>query len=306
VNKFILGSGINGLLARFILGDKWQIIPFGRSRFYSFSPPLADNHLVFHKDIDDIIRRIGFNPTIDKMMRAVSYNGQLIFSDESFAKNFYLAKLFGEDRHPAGSLLLRHELNIYRYATATEVYSSLQKLYKNEINEAIQKYGTINNINMTSHVFDTDKGTFEYSALISTIPLDALLTYIGNQMPLPSKDVWYYQVTTPTLNFEGAKQVFVADAPYDFFKVDRLGNNQYTFHCHRDLGNPEVYLGAFTNNKVSIDNSTHMIKAYPIGPPPSVSNLELNNIHPVGSHAQWDYFMDVSSSLRRLTKMYDL
>jgi hypothetical protein len=230
----------------------------------------------------------------------------LIFSDESFAKNIYLAKLFGEDKHPAGSLLLRQELNVYRYATATEVYSNLQKLYKNEINEAIQKYGTVGSIHMANHVLDTDKSTFEYSTLVSTIPLDALFAYAGHKVSLPSKDVWYYQVATPSLNFEGAKQVFVADAPYDFFKVDRLGNNQYAFHCHRDLGNPEVYLGAFTNNNVSISNATHMAKAYPIGQPPALDDLEQHNIYPVGSHAQWDYFMDVSSSLRRLVKLSGL
>lgn len=302
MNKFILGSGITGLLARAILGPEWKLIPFGRSRFYSFVPPLADNHLVFHKDIDEIILELGFKPSTNLLMRAISYGGQLIFSDESFVKSLYLTKLFGDSPHPAGNLLLRNELNVYN-VSATDLYSKLQTNYKNEINENITKFGALSSINPIDHTLTTDKGIFEYHKIISTIPLDSLFTYLSMPTDLPSKDVWYYEVLTPSLNFEGAKQVFVADVPFDFFKVDRLGNNQYVFHCHRDLGNPQAYLGAFLNNNLTINNFTHAEKAYPIGAPPSISALEADQIYPVGCHAQWDYFMDISSSIRRLIKL---
>ena len=301
--NFILGSGITGLLAKFILGDNWQLIPFGRSRFYSFVPPMADNHVVCHDDVEDVIRKLGFNPTFERLLRATSYSGQLLFGDATFVKDIYLDKLFHQNPHPAAKLLFRHELNIYRYATATEVYGLLQRMYKSAIDQAIQQYGTMSKISTLDRTITTQNGSYTYSKIVSTIPLDALMEYVGTPMQLPSIDAWYYHVTTPSLNLEGARQVFVADAAFDFYKVDKLLNNQYVFHCKCDLGNPIAYLGAFLNNRLSIENASQIKKAYPIGSPPNLNSIEQANIFPVGSHAQWDYFMDVSSSIRRLTRL---
>ena len=300
--NFILGSGIVGLLAKFILGDNWQLIPFGRSRFYSFNPPMADNHIVCHDDVEGVIRKLGYNPSSSRLLRATSYSGQLLFGDASFVRDAYISKLFNQNPHPAAKLLLRHELNVYKYAMSTEVYVILQKMYNANIQKAIQQYGTPNKISTIDHTITTPNGTYAYDKIISTIPLHAINDLLGTPMALPSVDAWYYHVTTPSLNFEGAQQVFVADTAFDFYRVDKLPSNQYIFHCRCDLGNPMTYLGAFLNNRLSIENASQIKQAYPIGAPPTL-NMEQDSIYPVGAHAQWDYFMDVSSSIRRLVRL---
>jgi hypothetical protein len=301
--NFILGSGITGLLAKSILGENWQLIPFGRSRFYSFNPPTADNFIVAHDSIDPIIREFTAIPKTDRLFRASSYGGQLLFADASFAKDAYISKLFGDNIHPAAKMLLRLELNVYKHVTATEIYSSLQTRYKLEIDKARQQYGTVSKISYQDHTIQTSTGTYEYNKIISTIPLDALLDFIGETHSLPAVDVWYYHIATPALNFEGAQQVFVADTAFDFFKVDRVSGDQYVFHCRCDLGNPMSYLGAFTNSRLDVINATNMQKAFPVGTPPKLNDLEKVGIYPVGQHGQWDYFMDVGASIRRLLKL---
>ena len=42
----IFGAGVVGLIARHVLVGNWQIVPFGRSRFFSFNPPLDDNFMI--------------------------------------------------------------------------------------------------------------------------------------------------------------------------------------------------------------------------------------------------------------------
>ena len=301
--NFILGSGITGLLAKEVLGESWQLIPFGRSRFYSFYPPTGDNFIVSHDSIDPIIREFTAIPQTDLLFRATSYGGQLLFADASFAKDSYLSKLFGANMHPAAKMLLRHELNVYKHVTATELYNTLQTRYKTQIEQARQQYGTVNKISHQDHTIQTSTGTYEYNKIVSTIPLDALLEFMGETHTLQAANVWYYHITTPALNFEGARQVFVADAAFDFFKVDKISNDQYVFHCRCDLGNPMSYLGAFMNNRLSIENATNMQKAYPVGAPPKLEEIEKVGIYCVGQHAQWDYFMDVSSSIKRLLKL---
>jgi len=301
--NFILGSGITGLLAKMILGDNWQLIPFGRSRFYSFYPPTTDNFIVYHDSIDSIIREFTAIPQSELLFRATSIGGQLLFADASFAKDAYISKLFGTNPHPAAGALLRHELNVYKFVTATEVYSTLQTRYKVEVEKARQQYGVVNKISHQDRTIQTSTGTYEYNKIVSTIPLDALLGFMNEPHNLQAINVWYYHVTTPALNFEGARQVFVADAAFDFFKVDRVAGDQYVFHCKCDLGNPMAYLGAFMNNRLSIENATNMQKAFPVGAPPKLEDIEKVGIYPVGQHGQWDYFMDVSSSMKRLLKL---
>ncbi|MEM3000671.1 MAG: hypothetical protein QXP41_00565 [Candidatus Nitrosocaldus sp.] len=298
--RFILGSGIVGLLARHILGPGWKIIPFGRSRFYSFNPALANNYFIYHEDLNEIMTSLIQDTKPLYYQRAYSYNGELIFSDESFAKLGYIHKVFGEHAHPAAQLLVRSSSIIYK-STVTSVYDYLMNKYKSEISKSIHEWGNLEKI--SDHTLKMENGTFEYDYIISTIPLDALYEYVGQYKELPYRDVWYYHVETPRLDFEGASEVLVCDAPYDFYRVDRVGRIEYVFHCLKDLGNPYKYLGAFTNNDIKIIAHTSMKKAFPIGVPPSTKDLEDKHIYPVGAHAQWDVFMDISSCIKRLIKL---
>lgn len=302
MSKFILGSGVVGLLARHILGPEWKIIPFKRSRFYSYNPALADDYIVVAPGIAEILAELNFIPQNRRYVRAFSYNGELIFSEQSFVKSFYNQKVFGDNTHPAADKLTKTDF--YTFNTSVgDLYVRLLDTYKAEIQTGADQYGDVEHIDAHNRVIQTNSSNINYDKIVSTIPLDALTRYGGQPLDLPSLDVWYYLVKAPTLNFEGAFDVLVADKPFDFFKVTHVAPQTYLFHCLRDLGNPRQYLAAFLNNNVEIKNQTQIIKAIPTGSPPSLDFLTNINIFPVGCHGQWDAFMDVSSSINRILKL---
>ena len=300
MNKYILGGGIVGLMARHILGPEWKLIPFKLSRFYSYTPALADDYIVVAPDLAGVLADLGFVPQTRRYFRAFSYGGQLIFSEQSFVNNFYNAKVFDNKIHPAAELLTKMDMLVFK-TNASDLYERLVNAYRSEIKANIDLYGEVESI--TNHRIKTNKTELEFDKVVSTIPLDALARYMDIQMTLPAKDVWYYLVKTPSLNFEGANDVLVADQPFDFYKVSHVGPQTYLFHCLRDLVNPRTYLGAFLDNNLDVQRQTSVAKAFPIGSPPDLGQFESADIYPVGCHGQWDTFMDVSSSARRLFKL---
>lgn len=300
MNKFIFGSGIVGLLARHILGPEWKLIPFKRSRFYSYTPALADDYIVVAPEIAPILAELGFMPQNKRYVRAFSYNGELIFSEQSFVNGLYNKKLFGENIHPAATTLTKTDFYTYK-TSASDLYTRLLDMYVSEIKTNSELYGDVESIDASNHTVKTNKTQLEYSKIVSTIPLDALCNYVGQPKDLPSIDVWYYLVKAPTLNFEGAYDVLVVDKPFDFFKVTHVAPQTYLFSCLANLGNPRAYLGAFLNNNCEIQRQTQIAKAIPAGMPPDLGFL--TDIHPAGCHGQWDAFMDVSSSIRRILKL---
>lgn len=300
VNKFILGSGVVGLLARHILGPEWKIIPFKKSRFYSYIPALADDFIVSSPEMGNVLSDLRFLGFDRRYTRAFSYNGELIFSEQSFVKQLYHQKLFGDNLHPAAAQLTKTDFIAFK-TTASELYDRLLEEYMSEIKTNADLYGEIENI--SDHHIKTNKANLEFEKVVSTIPLDALAQYMGQLLTLPALDVWYYLVKAPTLDFEGALDVLVADAAFDFFKVSHVAPHTYLFNCKVDLGNPARYLGAFLNNNLEVQRQTTIAKAIPLGAPPNLSSFESADVYPVGCHGQWDMFMDVSSSVNRLLKL---
>lgn len=300
MSKFILGSGITGLLARHILGPEWKLIPFKRSRFYSFTPALADDYIVSTPEVATVLSSLNFLPLTRRYMKAFSYNGELIFSEQSFVNQLYNQKIFGLDAHPVAAVLTKTDLLTFK-TTAGDLHDRLLDTYMNEIKTNQELYGDVINIDMNNRRINTSKGGLDYTKIVSTIPLTALRAYVGWSSDLPAANVWYYLVKTPSLNFEGANDVLVVDKAFDFFKVSHVGPQTYLFHCLRDLGNPGRYLGAFLNNNLEVQRQTQVTDALPLGPPQSMGTFW--DIDPVGCHGQWDYFMDVSSSIKRLLRL---
>lgn len=233
-------------------------------------------------------------------MRAFSYNGELVFSEQSFVKNLYIQKMFGQHPHPAAASLLKTDFFTFK-TSAGDLYDKLLNEYKTEIQENVNLYGEVENI--TDHHIKTNKVDVDFNKIVSTIPLEALAQYVGSPLELPAIDVWYYLVKTSALNFEGAHDVFVVDKPFDFFKVTHVSPQHYLFYCSTDLGNPERYLGVFLNNNLEIPRQTQISKAIPAGVPPNLAQFEAADIYPVGCHGQWDAFMDISSSIKRIHKI---
>ncbi len=303
MNKYILGSGLTGLAARHILGDGWKLIPFGRSRFYSTRPVLGDDFIVRSDEMDRLLSELEFIPRTYQFTRAFSIAGQLVFSEQSFAKNVYLNKVFGDDAHPVAGSLTKMELPVY-YTPTVELYLALLARYVDEIRESVRMHGKV--VSISDHLIKTEKSALTFDKIISTIPLDALLAYTGKTLDLPARDVWYYHIKSSAVNLEGAREALVADNILDFFKATKVGPQEYLFHSLREIVTPGPYFAAVLGNNFEILNHTNIAKAIPIGTPPNLSDLEAAGVYPVGDHGQWDHYMDISSCVNRLRKISNL
>jgi len=89
--NYILGGGLVALLAKEIFPD-WQIFPVGKSRFYQYNPPLADNFVVRDESIDEYMRNHTIIPYLYK--NAYSFGSQLLFNT-NIPLGPYLQKLYG-------------------------------------------------------------------------------------------------------------------------------------------------------------------------------------------------------------------
>lgn len=303
MNKYILGSGLTGLLARHILGDSWKLIPFGRSRFYSTRPVIGDNYIIRSDEMDSVMDGLEFLPHTFQYNKAFSIAGQLVFSEQSFAKDQYIQKLFGADTHPAAGILTKTVLTVYK-TSAVEVYLSLMAKYLDEIRTSTNTHGKV--VAMSDHHIKTEKSDLEFDRIISTIPLDAMLAYHGKKVEMPARDMWYYLIKSPTTDIEGAREALVADNVIDFHKVTRVGPQEYLFHSLREIITPMQYFKSFLGSRIEILNNTSIAKAIPLGQPPDLKELEAAGVYPVGDHGQWDYFMDPASCVNRIRKISNL
>lgn len=303
MNKFILGSGLTGLLARHILGGDWQLIPFRRSRFYSTRPVLGDNYILQSDDMDTVLDGLEFHPGTKQLIRAFSIAGQLVFSEQSFAKGAYINKLFGDAKHPAASPLTKMTLTVYQ-TQALELYLALLARYLDDIRTSSSTHGQL--LSMSEHHIKTEKSELDFEKVVSTIPLDVLLAHNGNKTVLPARDIWYYHIKSPTTNLEGAKEALVADDLIDFHKVTHVGPQEYLFHSLREIVTPVAYFKSILGARFDLLNRTSVANAIPIGPPPDLRQLESVGVYPVGDHGQWDHYMDVTSCLNRIRKISNL
>jgi hypothetical protein len=303
MNKYILGSGLTGLVARHILGDSWKLIPFGRSRFYSTRPVLGNNYIVRSAEMDGVLEGLEFLPSTFQFTRAFSMVGQLVFSEQSFAKKAYISKIFGANPHPAAEALIKTELTTYKIS-ATELYLSLLAKYLDEIRTSTSTHGKV--VAMSDHHIKTEKSDLEFDKIISTIPLDVMLGYFGQKVELPAKNVWYYHIKSPSINLEGAREALVVDNVIDFHKVTNTGPQEYLFHSLNEIVTPIQYFTAFIGNRLQVLNQTSIANALPAGLPPDLKELEAAGVYPVGDHGQWDYFMDISSCVNRIRKISNL
>ena len=239
----ILGGGLTALLARDILGDNWTVIPIGRSRFYSFNPPLADNYVVR----DDIIVEYMQKYTVLPYMFRIGYSlgGQILFNTQ-LALNQYLTKLYGGMVPPQAFAYYSSRIDYFGYGNCVIMYSGLQEKFKSEIAENNTKFGMPQRI--SNHTITTDKGQFEYERIISTIPLPTLLKWMDvTWLDLKSYDEYCYHVRSDCLDFEGATHLFVADPEIEFHKATMINRLNYLFYAQKRIEYPGRYFMAFIN-----------------------------------------------------------
>lgn len=299
--NIILGSGIVGLLAREVLGPSWTVIPFYKSRYYSFNPPLADNFVCVNDDIESTIKNIVGGPVAKyPYKRAFSVGGELVKSFDEGLYDQFLAKTFGASfpRHAKAYDKDRMTFSVYDIRV-NQLYKNLQEKNIEHLKLEADK-GQVTEIGPHYLIRGGERVDFENA--VSTIPLNVLCQLMGREVELPSKDLHYLHIHTKSLDFEGANQVLVVDNLFSFFKATRIAPHRYLIYCHEEIPNPGEYFMYFLKDFDLIDG-TSIKEAMPLGSAPDTTKLEDGSgIHCIGSNAQWDWCADVGSCLLRIIK----
>jgi hypothetical protein len=294
----ILGSGIVGLLAKEILGDRWLVIPFSRSRFYSFRPALADNFIIRDERIDDLIAHFGGK--ISFIYKTLYSLGGGLLPPDDLVINGWLNKVFGQEVPSQALPCIKTRGDHFVYdIKVNQLYNQLQVKYGQNLVDNSNK-GVVSEIG--DHYIIWGGQRIEFDHMISTIQLPKL--YELSRLPhpkLPSAQVWYYHVETNDLNFEGANQVLVVDDYINFFKVSNIAKNRYMFYFSRDIPIPGPYFMQFIQQFELIDGTT-IAEVIPKGQKPDLTTLNNLGIECIGAMAEHDYFMDLGSCLVKLLR----
>lgn len=301
--KYILGSGLIGLLARHILGPSYVIIPYYKSRFFSYNPSLDDNFLVRDERTDPFI--INLNGKLGPVYlytKAWSVNGGLAKQYDKELCHSWLYKIFGQSTPTQSQAYMTGHMEFFVYdLRLNQLYQRLMEMYASDIGKGIA-LGQVSEIG--DHYINVGGKKLEFSECISTIPLNSLCKQIGIKHNLKAKTLHYLHIETDDLDFEGSNQVLVVDHTFDFFKVTNVAPKRYLIYSHIDIPNPGVYFMQFMN-KFEIIDGTSISDALPSGEVPQMPIIEKMGITCVGSNAQWDWCMDVSSCIIRLLRLAD-
>lgn len=305
--NIILGSGIVGLFAKKLFG--WELLPFKKSRFYSFKQPLAENYIIKHPDLEIISKVLDipkFHLSPIRFQRGWSISGQVLFNTTKLVTTPYINKLYGNINGSRIEAALKNlDLWIYKI-TAKEIYDILLNSYSEEIIKNKDIYKNVISIDLYNKTIKTEKKTIEFDKIISTIPLDALCDLCNINHNLTSKDCHHHLIRSQDLNFEGANELLVSDEFIDFFRVTEINSNLFQFMTIFSPPDPTKYYSAFFK-KFDILMQTTVKNAIPISKDiPKFKTLEDASIFCVGSLAQWDDLMDVSSCFRRLIRFSKL
>lgn len=288
-------------MARYLLGDDWTVVPFGKSRFYSFNPPLDDNFITHDAQLDPLMAELGLPTTPVWLQRAYSVGGELIRQDPTGALAVdWLDKIFGPDPPPHAQAYLSTRMGFFVYegVRANRLYGVLQARYREELlREAA--LGPVSEIGDHYIVRNGVKQDFERA--VSTVPLNALLRLMGRQSNLRYRPSHNIHMHTPSLNFEGATQVMVVDPMFAFYKVTMLAKRRFLFHLHQEVSNAGAYFMPIIDDYDLIEG-TQVPEAIPLGTMPSLGWLEAMDVFPVGQYAQHDWCADVGSNFLRLLK----
>lgn len=294
--NIILGSGLIGCIARKIFGSDYIWIPFKKSRYFSHNVPLADNFIICNKNVDLFIEQYSKTRIIYK--RPFSFRGVLSYEiDKDNVSGEYFEKI-GQELIDVKTTFIVYD------KTCCQLNSQLQVNLEKDINSSIEKYGKDIKIDVNKHIIQTKNGEIEYDKIISTIPLNALLSRCSMQINnLKFNDVCIYRLFTNKIDLEGADQTLVSDKNIDFYKVVKFGVNDYLFFTDKALVNPYQYFGLFFGYNFEIADVYRVDNSIPVSSVPDLSILERNGIFSVGSDAQHDDQMCVSSCVNRLLKL---
>lgn len=300
--KYILGSGILGLIAKEMYPE-WEVIPFGRSRHFSFTTPLADNFIHVSDMVGGVIGKLsavaGHIHSVKFIKRAFSVNGELVSQFDAGLCSAWATKIFGSGfpTHIPAYYSNRMASAIYDLSLTT-LYAALLAKYEPYLKAQVAK-GEMTAIKEGRLIWGGREVPFE--KIVSTIPLQATMRYLDMPLNLKFKPCHFIHMESKTLNLEGANQVLVADQAISFFKVNRVAKDRYIFYCHEDIPNAGGYFMSMIDDFELLEG-TRIDDAIPL----SVSDcpiLERMGIITVGSAASNDWCEDVGSSIAKLVTL---
>jgi len=298
LRNVIFGSGIVGLIARYCLPGNWTVVPFRRSRYFSFSPPLSDNFIIRDAEIDDVVAEFGGEINSTLYSFAYSLDGQIIREYNEVYAASWLNKLYCGQVASQALAYWRGRMSVPIYTIRAQ--SIYEALMSNNIaylkGEAMK--GDVTEIG--DHFFVRNGVKEEFDNAISTIPLTVLYDLMRlDNSGLKTVSEYYYHLTSEALDFEGVNQLFVVDEMIDFYRCTNVCRGGYMFYSTRDISQPGAYFMQIIGNADLIDGT--MIKdGVPVGPMPDLTAIESKGIFCVGSSAQHDWCMDVGSCIKRL------
>lgn len=296
--KFILGGGLVALLARDILGSSWSIIPFGRSVFYSFGPPICDNYIIKDAVIDNYMDQFSLIPLLIK--NSYSIAGQLTQSPD-LGLDSWLNKVYGTMQPGQAEPYWRSHSEYFGYGDCLHMYRSLQAKYLDEILTNQDKFGKVVKA-INNHCILTDTGIEkEYNEIISTIPLPKLTTMMGLKYEFPVRDMWCYHVRT-NWDMEGATHIRIADPHIEPYKVTKVTDIDYVFYSTQQIVQPGRYFMGLLGDKFELIGEIQFDEATPCGPIPELPEMITADISLMGSRAIWDDCMDIGSNIKRLIR----
>lgn len=300
MTNVIFGSGIVGLIAKYLLAGDWEIVPFHRSRYFSFNPPLADNFISRDADIDEAMVALGGKISPHFYKRVYSYKGALLSEHNEDICRMWFQKIFG-DSVPS------HSIHYWKRRLITPIYDiRVNQVYERLLNHFMptlvteSRKGDVTEIG--PHYFVRNGQKVEFDNAISTIPLNILLKLMNrNGVDLKAINLHYLHVQSDKIDFEGANQTLVADGIFDFYKVTNISKNHYLFYFVREIMQPGTYLLPIIGRGDILDG-TSIGDALPIGEIPQLEWLDDYGIFCIGSNAQWDWCADVGSNILRVVR----
>ena len=290
--NFILGSGIIGLLAKQILG--WELIPFKKSRFYSYEPCLADDFIVSNPEVEDVLG----GGIRDIFKRKFSFNGVLYDYKVDLAQQ-YIRKVYDDLDVPVE--VLQSSFMVLPMSVG-KLYDGLLRKYDVSIQDGLSKYGDLSNIDLTNRRLTTSVGVFDFERVVSTIPLSGLCGLCGIELGLKSSPVFCYNIMCRRVDLEGCRQVLVVDEGLEFFKVQLCLDGSYLFFSKRIIEKPYQYFGHILGFNFELVGSYVVNGSLPLNRV-DLGGFSRSGITCVGSCAQWDDLIDVGGCIRKLVKL---
>lgn len=304
--NIILGSGLNALLARHILGSDYKFITAGPSRFYGVNPAAADNFIYASdllRPLESQLTKLSIDIKRYQYRCCWSQQGELVRGFDKVSCAFWLAKIFGFNVPDHLRLVYEYRMEFDVYGTrVNQLYTILYQRYYEEMRASLN----INQIqSIDSHKIVCDDGLIiDYDKCISTISLDELYGLMNYEHSLKGVDVSAILVETQHLNFEGFNQLFVVDPEIQFFKCVQVRENQYVFFFSGKIENPALHLIPFMHD-FDLISGFYFPNCIPAGIMGDTTWLRPYGITTLGMSAQWDAAMDVSSCLHRIIKIAD-